>query len=124
MKYGLGNHSIHYVCIQKPWEENGCRTLLFFNIRHGLHIPNFFVCQFSAYKHRASQITCMQIACMPKSAYKVLLNISQNHSSKEHLNYFRRASVSVGWSGDLLSPHTLPAIHATMELCHCDDVTS
>ena len=46
----------------------------------------------------------MQIACMPKSAYKVLLNISQNHSSKEHLNYFQRASISVGWSGDLLSP--------------------
>ena len=46
----------------------------------------------------------MQIACMPKLVYKVLLNISQNHSSKECLNYFQRASVSVGWSGDLLSP--------------------
>ena len=72
------------------------------------NIPNFFVCRFSAYKHQASQITHMQITCMPKSAYKDLLNISQNHSSKECLNYFRRASVSVGWSGDLLCPHTLP----------------
>ena len=41
---------------------------------------------------------------MPKSAQKVLLNVSQNHSLKECLNYFQRASVSVGWSGDLLSP--------------------
>ena len=51
-------------------------------------IPNFFVCQFAAYKHWASQITHAQIACIPKLVYKVLLNISQNHSSKECLNYF------------------------------------